>query len=117
MQTPFLNPGPSQQWYGVENVARVRVNGERFMPLPPQWCADKHNHAKFHQDQFPRSRTSFDLVGGCFTCVGLGNTFTQPLGYMIIWVQVDGVQHYEKDKIVLVILDLSDFVVQVPVIL
>ena len=33
-----------------------------------------------------------DLVGRSVTCVGLGNAFTQPLGYVIIWVEVDGVQ-------------------------
>ena len=33
VQTPFLNPNPFQQWYGIENVARVRVNGESCMAL------------------------------------------------------------------------------------
>ena len=32
-QTPFLNPDPFQNWYGVENVARVRINGESCMVL------------------------------------------------------------------------------------
>ena len=32
-QTPFLNPNPFHQWYGIKNVARVRVNGESCMPL------------------------------------------------------------------------------------
>ena len=36
---------------------------------------------------------------------------------MIIQVQVDGVQGYDEDQIALVILDFSDFAVQVPVIL
>ena len=27
-QTPFLNPDPFQQWYGIENVAKVQINGE-----------------------------------------------------------------------------------------
>ena len=58
-----------------------------------------------------------DLVGRWVTCVGLGNALTQPLGYVIIWVQVDGVQGYDKDQIALVIPDLSSFAVQVPVIL
>ena len=26
-QTPFLNPDPFNQWYRIENVARVRVSG------------------------------------------------------------------------------------------
>ena len=58
-----------------------------------------------------------DLVGGCITCVGLGNVLPQPLGYLIISVQVDGVQGYDKDQITLVIPDLSNFAIQVPVIL
>ena len=41
----------------------------------------------------------------------------RPLGYVIIWVQVDGVQGYDKHQIALVILDLSNFKAQIPVIL
>ena len=32
-QTPFLNSDPFQCWYGVENIARVRINGESCMAL------------------------------------------------------------------------------------
>ena len=39
------------------------------------------------------------------------------MGYVIIWVQVDGVQGYDEDQIALVILDVSNFAVRVPVIL
>ena len=46
--------------------------------------------------------------------MGLRNAFTSPLGYVVIWVQLDGVQHYDKDQIALVIPDFSDFMVQVP---
>ena len=58
-----------------------------------------------------------DLLGAEVTCVGLGNVYTKLLGYVIIWVQVDGLQGYDKDQIALVILDLSSFVAQIPVIL
>ena len=58
-----------------------------------------------------------DLIGGQITCVGLGNVLTQPMDYVIIWVQVDGVQGYDEDQIALVILDLSNFTAWVPVIL
>ena len=27
-----------------------------------------------------------DLMGSKVTCVGLGNAYTRPLGYMVIWV-------------------------------
>ena len=32
-----------------------------------------------------------DLMGSKVTCVGLGNAYTRLLGYVVIWVQVDGV--------------------------
>ena len=61
--------------------------------------------------------TITDLVGSKVTCVGLGNSYTRPLGYIVIQVQVDGVQGYDEDQIALVIPDLSNFTARVLVIL
>ena len=58
-----------------------------------------------------------DLVGGQVACAGLGNVLNWPMGYVIIWVQVDRVQGYDEDQIALVIPDLSNFAAWVPVIL
>ena len=58
-----------------------------------------------------------NLIGAKVACVGLGNVYIRPLGYVVIRVQVDGVQGYDKDQIGLVILNLSNFVAQMPVIL
>ena len=58
-----------------------------------------------------------DLMGSKVACAGLGNAYTRPLGYVIIWVQVDGVQGYNKDQIALIIPDFSNFAMRVPVIL
>ena len=52
-----------------------------------------------------------DLMGAKVTCMGLGNAYTRPLGYVIIQVQVDGVDG------ALIIPDFSNFAVRVPVIL
>ena len=49
-----------------------------------------------------------DLMGSKVTCMGLGNAYTRLLGYIVIWVQVDGVQGYDKDQIALVIPELSN---------
>ena len=51
------------------------------------------------------------------TCIGLGNAYTRPLGYMVIRVQVDGVLGYDKDQIALIIPDHSNFAIRVPLIL
>ena len=58
-----------------------------------------------------------NLLGAKVACIGLGNTYTRPFGYVVIQVQVDGVQGYDKDQVVLVIPDLSNFAVRIPVIL
>ena len=58
-----------------------------------------------------------NLLGAKVTCVGLGNAYMRPLGYVVIWIQVHGVQGYDKDQIALIILDLSNFAARVPVIL
>ena len=58
-----------------------------------------------------------DLIGRRVTCIGLGNAYTQPLDYFIVMVQVDGVQGYNEDQIALVVLDLSNFMERIPVIL
>ena len=58
-----------------------------------------------------------NLIGSKVTCMGLGNAYTRPLGYVVIWVQVDRVQGYDEDQIALVIPDPSNFVAQIPAIL
>ena len=58
-----------------------------------------------------------NLLGAKVTCMGLGNAYTRPLGYIVIQVQVDRVQGYDEDQIALVILDLFNFVARIPVIL
>ena len=42
---------------------------------------------------------------------------TWPLGYIIVWVQVYGVQGYDEDQIALVVPDLLKFVEWIPIIL
>ena len=57
------------------------------------------------------------LISRRVTCIGLGNTYTWPLGYIIVKVQVDGVQGYNEDQIALVVPDLLNFRERIPIIL
>ena len=82
-----------------------------------QWCPDKYYHTEVLSDHSLQVGPITDLLGAKVTCVGLGNAYTRPLGYVIIGVQVDGVQGYVKDQIALVIPDFSNFATQIPVIL
>ena len=47
-QTPFLNPDPFLQWYGVENMAKERITERELYSPPQQWYANKYHYPKFH---------------------------------------------------------------------
>ena len=116
-QTPVLNPDPFNWWYRIENVARVKVNGESCMALLDSGTQINTIMPGYVENHSLDVRPLSDLIGGWVTCIGLGNTLTRPIGYVIIQIQVDGVQGCDEVQIALVILDLSNFVAQVPVIL
>ena len=65
---------------------------------------------KYLSDHLLQMGLITNLLGAKVTCIGLGNAYTRPLGYIIIWVQVDGDQGYDEDQKALVIPDLSKFV-------
>ena len=58
-----------------------------------------------------------DLMDSKVACIGLGNAYTRPLGYVVIQVQVDRFQGYDEDQIALIIPDFSNFATRVPIIL
>ena len=41
----------------------------------------------------------------------------EPLGYVVFWVQVDGMSRYNEDQVALVITNTSEFTSHVPVVL
>ena len=117
LQTPFLNPDPFQQWYGIENVAKVKINGESCMALLDNGVQVNTIMLRYVKEHSLQVGLITNLMGSKVTLVGLGNAYTRLLGYIVIWVQVDGVQGYDEDQIALVIPDFSNFVTRVPIIL
>ena len=115
-QTPFLNLDPFHHWYRVENIAKVKINGESCQALldnGTQINTITPNYVKNHSLEMGLIT---DLIGTQVTCIGLGNAYTCPIGYVIVWVQVDGVQGYDEDGKALVIPDELKFMEQVPII-
>ena len=117
MQTPFLNPDPFQQWYGIENMAKVKINGESCMALLDNGAQVNTIKPRYVKEHSLQEGPITDLMGSKVACIGLGNAYTRPLGYIVIQVQVDGVWGYDEDQIALVIPDFSNFATRVPVIL
>ena len=117
LQTPFLNPDPFQHWYGIENVAKVKINGESCMALLDNGAQVNTITPRYVKEHSLQVGPITDLMGSKVTCVGLGNAYTRPLGYIVIWVWVDGVWGYDEDQIALNILGHSNFATRVPIIL
>ena len=117
LQTPFLNPDPFQHWYRMENVAKVKINEESCMALLDNGAQVNTITPRYIKEHSLPVGPIIDLMGSKVACVGLGNAYTRSLGYVVIWVQVDGVQGYDEDQIALIILDISNFVTRIPIIL
>ena len=52
---------------------------------------------KYVSDHSLQMRLITNLLGAKGACMGLGNAYLRPLGYVIIQAQVDGVQGYDED--------------------
>ena len=98
-------------------MARVKINGEGCMAHLDNGAPVNTITLKYVSDHSLQVGPITDLMGSKVTCMELGNAYMRPLGYVVIWVQVDRVQGYDEDQIALVIPDLSNFVAQIPVIL
>ena len=61
-------------------------NGAQINTITPKYVSDKSLQMGLITN----------LLGAKVTCVGLGNTYMRPLGYVVIWVQVDRVQGYDE---------------------
>ena len=53
---------------------------------------------KYVSDHLLQMGLITNLLGAKVTCVGLGNAYIRPLGYVTIEVQVDRVQGYDKTR-------------------
>ena len=101
----------------MKNVAKVKINGESCMALLDNGAQVNTITLRYVKEHSLQVGPITDLVGSKVACIGLGNTYTRLLGYVVIWVQVDGVQGYDEDQIALIIPDFSNFAVRVPIIL
>ena len=95
-QTPFLNPNFFNQWYGIKNVARVRINGESCIALPNN--STQINTIISCWKLFFWSKTPVRPSRQMSHLYWPGNSLTQPMGYVVIQVQVDGSRAMMKIK-------------------
>ena len=82
----------------MENVAKVKINGESCMVLLDNGVQVNTITPRYVRECSLPVGLITNLMGSKVACIGLGNTYTRPLGYVIIWVQVDGVGVMTKTK-------------------
>ena len=98
-------------------MAKVKINGENCMALLDNGAQVNTVTPRYVKEHSLQVVPITDLMGSKVTCVGLGNAYTRPLGYVVIRVQVDEVWGYDEDQIALIIPDFSNFATRVPIIL
>ena len=101
-KTPFLNQDLLAHMSGPENIAWVRVDGESSWALLDNGSTINAVTPEFVKacslDVGPLS----NLVNGTLSVNSFGRLFSQPLGYVIMKIQVEGVWGYDEDQVTLI---------------
>ena len=85
------------------------------MTLLDNGCQVNNVTPEFVEAHTLKAELMSNQVKGRMCMVGLAGTHTPPFGYVIISIQVDGVEGCDEDKTTLIILDSSKFASGVPV--
>ena len=65
-----MNPDPFLWWYGVENIAKVRITRESCMALLDNGAQINMVTLSFVEEHSLEVGPLTDLMAGCVTCVG-----------------------------------------------
>ena len=95
----------------------MKINGESCMALLNNGTQINNIMPSYVKSHSLEVGPITNMISGRVTCIGLGNPYTQPLGYVIVKVQVDGVQGYNEVQIALVVPDLLNFMERISIIL
>ena len=102
---PYLNPNPLTQWSGPKNIARVKIDSESSWALLDSGLTINAMTQGFVEAHSLDIGPLGDLTDGTLGINGFRGVFSWPLGYVIIRVQVEGVQGYNEDQVALVVPD------------
>ena len=78
-------------------MVKVKINGESCMALLDNGTQVNTIMLRYVNEHSLQVGPITDLMGSKVTCVGLGNAYIRPLGYVAVWVQVDRVWGYDED--------------------
>ena len=72
-------------------MTKVKINGESCKAVLDSGVQINTITPNYVRNHLLEMGLITDLIRAKVTCVGLGKAYTQPLGYIIVCVQVDGV--------------------------
>ena len=107
----FWNEDPRNRWFDRSNLGTAILdgvkttclidNGARVNLVTPEFV--KHRGLEVGSIQDLNNHDGYILLSG------LGGKITEPLGYVILWVQIPYVPSYDKDQVALVVPEDSNF--------
>ena len=115
----FWNEDPRRRWLGHANVGLAILDGVKTTCLIDNWA-----RVNLVTPEFVKARgLGVGLIqelkdhNGRIPLSGLGENVTEPLGYVVIQVQIPYMPSYDEDQVALVVRDDSCFISQCPVVL
>ena len=104
-----MKSDPLTQWTGPENLAQVKTDGESSWGLLDSGLIINVVTPWFIEACSLDIGPLNDLVNGTLGINGFRVVFSQPLGYIIIRVQVEGIWGYDEDQVALLVPDSTIF--------
>ena len=115
----FWNEDPRRRWLGHANVGPAILDGVKTTCL-----IDNGACVNLVTPEFVKARgldvgsiQDLNDHNGCIPLSGLGGNVIEPLGYVVIQVQIPYVPSYDEDQVALVVGDNSCFISCCPVVL
>ena len=110
-----MNTDPFTWCSWLENIARVKIDGESGWAFVDSGSTINAVTPGFVEAPSLDVGPLSDLTDKTLGINGFRGVFSWSLGYIIIWVQVEGVWGYNEDQVALAVPDSTLFGTQVPV--
>ena len=115
----FWNEDPRNRWFDRSNVGTAMIDGVKTTCLTDNGARVNLVTLEFVKNRGLEVGSIQDLNDhdGYIPLSGLGGKITEPLGYVILWIQIPYVPSYDEDQVALVVSEDSNFLKRCQVIL
>ena len=115
----YWNEDPRNRWFNRSNLGTAIIDGVKTTCLIDNGACVNLVTPEFVKDRGLEVGLIWDLNdhNGRIPLSGLGGRITEPLGYVILWVQIPYMPSYNKNQVALVVAEGSNFLKRCQVIL